>query len=292
MEKKPSKIIAVLFAMLLVIIFLAVITVGQGVVLFPVMWELAQSGAVTTQEEIMAAINSKEGLMSNAQFLSEVIAIIVMFAWYYFSYVRKDKREGTYKPITKKFENKYNLLFVVLLCLAASCSTFVTYSILEVVMPEKVSQLGDALGAISGTWIGVLAVAIGAPISEELAMRGILIRKSRKAFGVVGCMILSGLCFGMVHANIVQGIYAFPMGMIFGYVAYKFNSVIPTIIAHAYHNGLAGYVYAAIGKVGMAVALVLCCVAIYFVYKKVEIESISGVIKPDVEKEAEDVIAV
>lgn len=292
MEKKSSKAKAILLAILLIIVFEAVLTIGQMIILYPAMVEAIMNGAATTPAEILSVVNAKEGLMSNAQLLAEVIAVVVMFAWYYFAFVKKDKKEGTYKPITKKFGNKYNLLFVVLLCLAASCSTFVVYAIQEVVMPNRVSDLNNALGAISGTWVGVIAVAIGAPISEELAMRGILIRNSRKAFGLVGCMIISGLCFGLVHANLVQGIYAFPMGMIFGYVAYKCNSVIPTILAHAYHNGLAGYLYEAIGNVGMVIGLVICCVAIFFVYKKVEFESISDSIVSDVEKEAEDVIAV
>ena len=51
-------------------------------------------------------------------------------------------------------------------------------------------------------------------------------------------IVLSAVYFGVFHLNLVQGIYAGIMGLFMAYVAYKYGSVIPSIIFHAMFNGL------------------------------------------------------
>ena len=154
------------------------------------------------------------------------------------------------------------------------------------VIPSEVENLSNMIGGMDDNALGLIAVVIGAPLSEELTLRGVAMKKTKQAFGIIGCMIISCICFGVIHGNIVQGIYTIPLGLIFGYVAYKFNSVIPTIFGHALHNGLGGYVYDKIGVVGMAVILVVSCVGLFLVIPKAQIcEKSKKDLELDLEKE-------
>lgn len=271
MEKKPSKVLAVLFAALVLIVFMVAISVGQGIVMMKDMMTIVAEQGVTDGKQLLAAINEKEGLLATAQFVGEIVVIAVMFIWYYLGFVKKDKKAGVYVPVTKKFVDKYNILYVVFLMLAASFSIYAVYAIQEIVMPNKVDDMANLLSGLGDNSLGIIAVIIGAPLSEELAIRGIISKNSKRAFGMIGCMIISGVCFGVLHGNLVQGLYAFPMGLIFGYIAFRYNTVIPTILGHAFHNGLGGHIYSVIGTPGVIIGLVLSCVGAYIVSKKVEI---------------------
>ena len=111
MEKKPSKVLAVLFAALVLIVFMVAISVGQGIVMMKDMMTIVAEQGVTDGKQLLAAINEKEGLLATAQFVGEIVVIAVMFIWYYLGFVKKDKKAGVYVPVTKKFVDKYNILY-------------------------------------------------------------------------------------------------------------------------------------------------------------------------------------
>ena len=271
MEKKSGKVKAILFSILVMIVFFVVLTIGQYIVLFPEMMKAVAEEGMTNTTDMLTLLTEKEGLMANAQFVGEIVVIAVMAIWYYFGIVKKEKLEGTYEPVSKKFENKYNLLFVAILILTGSFALFTTYTLVNLAIPEVVEEFTQVMGGLTDNALGLIAIIVGAPLSEEMAVRGIIMKRTKKSYGLIGCMIISGICFGIMHANIVQGIYAIPLGMVYGYIAYKFNSIIPTIIGHAFHNGLGGYILEVVGGPGAVIGLVLCLIALYFVSKKVDI---------------------
>ena len=286
MEQKTGKVKALLFVVLAVIVFFVVLTIGQCIVLVPAMVKAAIEEGLTDGASIMEYMYQKEGLMANAQFVGEVLSVTVMALWYYFGFVKKEKKAGTYEPVVKKFSDKFNILFALLLFLAGTSLVYVLYWIMGLVIPSEVENLSNMIGGMDDNALGLIAVVIGAPLSEELTLRGVAMKKTKQAFGIIGCMIISCICFGVIHGNIVQGIYTIPLGLIFGYVAYKFNSVIPTILGHALHNGLSGIVYDKIGVVGMAVILVVSCVGLYLVIPKAQIcEKSKKNLELDLEKE-------
>jgi hypothetical protein len=49
-------------------------------------------------------------------------------------------------------------------------------------------------------------------------------------------VFIQGLLFGIMHMNLVQGVYAFLLGMILGYIRYKYKTVILTVCAHVVFN--------------------------------------------------------
>ncbi|MGL5821889.1 MAG: lysostaphin resistance A-like protein [Sarcina sp.] len=80
-------------------------------------------------------------------------------------------------------------------------------------------------------WLMILMIGVTPSISEEITMRGIILSgydfKSKHV-----AAIMSGLVFGIIHNNPHQFLYAFVMGVIFGYMVRAANSIFVAMIAH------------------------------------------------------------
>jgi len=271
MMEKSSKIKALLFTVLVVVVFFVVLTIGQLFVIVPEMFKIVAEQGITDVESLQTTFFEKEGVLANAQFVGEVVITVVMALWYYFGFIKKEKKEGTYESVLKKLSNKYNILFMISLFIVGSSAVFIIFSILNVVIPDAVEKLSNLTGDVSGNALGLIAVIIGAPLSEELCIRGIAMKKNKKAFGIIGCMLISAIFFAILHANIVQGLYSLPLGLVYGFLAYRYNSIIPSVIGHVLHNGLGGMIYSKIGVVGMVICLVIGCAGVYFTNPKKEL---------------------
>lgn len=83
--------------------------------------------------------------------------------------------------------------------------------------------------------ITVLYTCVVAPVTEELVYRGFVLKNLSRVsqrFGIV----MSGLLFGLVHCNMSQFIFAFIMGIFLAHIDIKHNSLVPSIIVHAFSN--------------------------------------------------------
>lgn len=83
----------------------------------------------------------------------------------------------------------------------------------------------------------VFSTAIVPAIIEEFSMRccslGVL-RKHGKGFAVFAVSIV----FGLLHGNVIQFIFAFLLGLVFGYITIRTDSVIPAMLIHGFNNGI------------------------------------------------------
>ena len=79
----------------------------------------------------------------------------------------------------------------------------------------------------------IFAAVCLAPIGEEFLCRGICMNFGKKAFGKFWyANILQALLFGVLHMNWVQGVYAFIIGLVLGYLVERYNSLLPGMIVH------------------------------------------------------------
>lgn len=83
-----------------------------------------------------------------------------------------------------------------------------------------------------------LYASLGAPLAEELVYRG-FVMKSLQKYGKVFAIVFSAVLFGAMHGNVMQSIYAFFAGLVFGYVAMEF-SLKWSVILHMVNNMLFG----------------------------------------------------
>lgn len=79
-----------------------------------------------------------------------------------------------------------------------------------------------------------LYVGLGAPISEEILFRGLMLR-SMQPYGKKFAIFASALIFGLYHANIIQIPFAFAVGLVLGYVAVEYN-IGWAIVLHMFNN--------------------------------------------------------
>ncbi|MHB8127939.1 MAG: CPBP family intramembrane glutamic endopeptidase, partial [Mobilitalea sp.] len=84
--------------------------------------------------------------------------------------------------------------------------------------------------------IVMLEVIILAPITEELIFRGVILKKARGIMPFFVANIVQAALFALVHMNLVQAVYTFGGGLLTGYVAYKYKSILPSILLHMLSN--------------------------------------------------------
>lgn len=102
------------------------------------------------------------------------------------------------------------------------------------------------------TWIQLIfsfiTTAILPAFAEEIAFRGIFMGVMRK-HGDAFAILSSSLVFGLMHGNTTQIVFAFTLGLIFGYLDCKANSIVPSVILHFANN------FYAVLREGMSTAL-------------------------------------
>ena len=84
-----------------------------------------------------------------------------------------------------------------------------------------------------------LAASIAAPIGEEVLFRGLLYNALKHRWGVRSAVILSALCFAVVHFGPLAVIVIFPMGIVLAIVYQRTQNLWVTIIMHVLHNAAA-----------------------------------------------------
>lgn len=82
------------------------------------------------------------------------------------------------------------------------------------------------------------ATLITAPLAEELVFRVILYGWIRRYTGFWVSALISSLAFGMYHGNLIQGAYAFAIGMILarGYETSPYRKYIMVVLMHGAAN--------------------------------------------------------
>ena len=231
--KKGSKRNAILFAVLFIVIFFAIqiVVAAIGSIIATIL------SGITDANEIQAYIVSITPVIT---FITEIIMIVVFGAWYYLAFVKKDKAEGIYESGFRKIANVKGLCFIVVLAIAGYFLVLLISTVVGKLFPSFGELFNSIMGLTIGedSMIGYITVMLLAPIAEELAFRGVLLKKSKQAFGFVGCVVINTIAFSLIHANPMQMIYVIPLGIVLTYLAYRYNSVVPSTIAHIINNSM------------------------------------------------------
>ena len=175
--------------------------------------------------------------------------MIVCFALWY--------RLGCGKPKLKEAKGVFapKTLLVVLLVAGGMCFfTNFALPVMEPIIPEKIMQNYIELMEQAGFGVDALAIFASvclAPFGEEFLCRGVIFHYGKKmvadlenrklAFWIANT--LQALMFGIIHGNIIQGSYAFLMGLALGYLAHRFHSIVPAIMGHMLINATSTFVW-------------------------------------------------
>ena len=101
-------------------------------------------------------------------------------------------------------------------------------------MDEMIAKL---LGSQNILWMGLFHIGVVPSICEEIMYRGYVQRSLEKSWGIWTAIILSGLIFGAYHLQITRILPLAALGILFAYITYVSNSLIPAMAAHLVNNG-------------------------------------------------------
>lgn len=153
----------------------------------------------------------------------------------------------------------------ILLLVGVSAQFFVggLLGIVELLFPEAMAEYSEFMEDTSvGVFaiVSALSIAVLAPINEEIACRGVMFEcamramspdwnatdgaryraVSARAFWIANT--LQALAFGALHMNLIQGSYAFALGVLEGWVFWRTGKLRYPIILHFAMNASSYFV--------------------------------------------------
>ncbi len=84
--------------------------------------------------------------------------------------------------------------------------------------------------------IEIITLCVIGPMVEELVYRGFVYQRLRYKGGRSMAVLLSALLFGALHFNLVQGVYAFTLGLLLAYIGEQTGSLVTAAAAHMAAN--------------------------------------------------------
>lgn len=87
-----------------------------------------------------------------------------------------------------------------------------------------------------GFLLQLFVLGLLTPIVEELLFRGLVYKRLKVYYDGVISAYISAIIFGIVHLNLLQGLYAFAMGIVFTFVYERCKSIYGPIIIHVVAN--------------------------------------------------------
>ena len=173
--------------------------------------------------------------------LCQLIATLVTIPVMYFScYKRKwwditgiySKNED--KVELKEFIPKAAWIFAIILPVSIALNNIIL--MLPISNTSEGYQVANTNFYSGDVIYTILGAGIFTPILEELVYRGIVYKNIRAVSKAGYSILFSALLFGLIHANIVQFIYAFLIGILLAYFLEREKTILAPILAHMFAN--------------------------------------------------------
>lgn len=100
---------------------------------------------------------------------------------------------------------------------------------------EKFSEISELIYA-EGWFVLILMAGIIIPIAEELIFRALIYKRLRRSYGIGFALVISSLLFGIFHGNLVQGVYAFLLGLLLALIYEKWENIYLCMLYHMAAN--------------------------------------------------------
>lgn len=169
--------------------------------------------------------------------VTQVMTLFITGLWYYFGVFRQKAKRGEREE--SLFSGR-SLAGIFCLAIGAQCMIGLILLLWSVVSPgqiETYEQLIEDSGIGEMNLLSVIATVILAPVGEELVCRGLTVEYLKRAgakFWVIN--VVQAALFGFMHLNLVQGVYAFMVGLVCGYLVLKYQSLLASMFFHAVFN--------------------------------------------------------
>lgn len=196
--------------------------------------EMAGDNLDQMMAEVLSSTMDNLAVLSFISLCVSYIFLIPIFIRMY----RKDRRLDEEEGIPSMKKNVPWKLYGILAaggmagCLAGSNMISMS-GLIEV--SEGYASTAETLYS-TGFGVELIALGILAPLTEEMLFRGLVYRRFKETSPMIPAMIWASLVFALLHGNMVQGIYAFIMGIVFCYVYERYGSMKAPILMHMSAN--------------------------------------------------------
>lgn len=157
------------------------------------------------------------------------------------AFILLNRRRQLFASDLRAPERRTMTVRIFLCCIVLFFSCQVLYIGLDPIVRWIAGQLGyslystgDSLADAPNDLAMILYAGFLGPIMEEVVFRGVVMRGLAK-YGKIFAIVTSAALFGLFHADIVQGIFAFAAGLIFGYIAMEYG-IGWSIVLHIFNN--------------------------------------------------------
>ena len=111
-------------------------------------------------------------------------------------------------------------------------------------MPELPNLMDNEFDMILTNRWGYLAIGLLAPLSEEIVLRGAILKELLKKFSPWVAIAISAVFFALIHFNPAQMPHAFLIGLLLGWMYWRTGSILPGVAYHWANNSIAFVMFA------------------------------------------------
>lgn len=270
---------------LIVIGAMAIREVIAGVMAFIYGTSLVSSGKVAADD----VEGLQQALLSNSDLilLFSAVGMVLWIIIFGIMYIRRRKMEG--KALFEGSINGKRIVTILVMGLGLQFTINAVLGTLNLMAPQAMENYAKVIQSLGmgNSPISLLLVVLIAPIAEELIFRGTVFVYLRKNMSFLAANLIQALFFGLYHMNLIQGAYAFLLGLLFGWMIEKYGSVRECILLHMAVNlsgCVVGYVIpdVMVSKWwGLLTLLILAIVLLVFSIRTVKMEEIEQVIRSE-----------
>ena len=148
---------------------------------------------------------------------------------------RRKEKSFSLRSYLKRAEIKrFNLPIIIGITAATGVGRFITMLPFDGILGSY-KTIQENIGK-SSIWLQLLVLGILTPILEELLFRGIIYKRLKMYYEVIVAAYIAAIIFAVAHFNLIQGIYAFIVGIVLIYIYEKSGNLIVPIVMHGVAN--------------------------------------------------------
>lgn len=163
-----------------------------------------------------------------------IASLITFICWY-----RKQQNKKEIVPL-KQSVNLSSIGGLVLMVAGLQISIQYLYTYIEMIYPEWFYEYNELMNLGHYSMPAMIAMYLYsifvAPVHEEFLIRGVTQNFAKKAFPFWLANFAQALIFGVLHMNLIQGSYAFLVGLLIGYIMHKAKNIWIPIFFHFFFN--------------------------------------------------------
>lgn len=210
--------------------YLALFLGSQVLVMLPVLIAAGVQSAVGNWEMAEKLSNL---VFDNAMVFSALSGLITLAVVLLFYLIRRKKLSDALmlRPVPAP-----TLLTTASLAPALYFLVTTALALLPEAWLESYTEASAGIGG--GGVMGVIAVALVAPVVEEFIFRGLIMTRLARAMPGWLAVMVSAAIFGVCHGHPVWFAYAFVLGVAFGLMDLRAGSIWPSILGHVVFNAI------------------------------------------------------